>query len=494
MANTKIADFPLASALTLTDLIMIDDGTTISKSATQQQGIDLINVSGLLETGSLLDGAITFPKIQDISTNSFLGRDTGGTGPVEELSAANARNVLNVENGADVTDEANVISSLDGASIPSVTVAGGDKVILQDISNSDNLKVVTAQSIADLSPNGTVTSIASGTGLLGGPITISGTLSVDVGTTANKIVQLDGSAKLPPVDGSQLTNLPAAGGGLLAANNLSDVANVATSRSNLSVPSNAEALLGSNNLSDVNNASTSRSNLNVPSNSEALLGSNNLSDVDSLSTARSNLNVENGADVTDEANVKSALDGASISNVTVSGSDKVLIQDVSNSDNLRTVTAQSVADLSAPSFAGAMLRLDAAVATANGTALILDWSQFFENGDFFNVATPKRLTVPSGVTRIRLFAGARWTSNSTGIRELSISINTETTSQSNLPGLGMASQNAVNGIETEQNLASGVISVSSGDFFVVRVLQNSGGNLDVSSFNSGTYFGIEAIG
>ena len=34
----------------------------------------------------------------------------------------------------------------------------------------------------------------------------------DIGTTANKLVQLDGTAKLPAVDGSQLTNLPASGG------------------------------------------------------------------------------------------------------------------------------------------------------------------------------------------------------------------------------------------------------------------------------------------
>ena len=38
------------------------------------------------------------------------------------------------------------------------------------------------------------------------------TLNVDVGTTASKIVQLDGSARLPAVDGSQLTNLPSGGG------------------------------------------------------------------------------------------------------------------------------------------------------------------------------------------------------------------------------------------------------------------------------------------
>jgi Protein of unknown function (DUF2793) len=37
--------------------------------------------------------------------------------------------------------------------------------------------------------------------------------TLDAGTTANKVVQLDGSARLPAVDGSQLTNLPGGGGG-----------------------------------------------------------------------------------------------------------------------------------------------------------------------------------------------------------------------------------------------------------------------------------------
>ena len=53
--------------------------------------------------------------------------------------------------------------------------------------------------------------ITAGTGLTGTQDTASGehtqTLAVDVGTTANKIVQLDGSARLPAVDGSQLTGV-----------------------------------------------------------------------------------------------------------------------------------------------------------------------------------------------------------------------------------------------------------------------------------------------
>jgi hypothetical protein len=58
-----------------------------------------------------------------------------------------------------------------------------------------------------LGSGGTVTSVTTGAGLTGGTITGTGAIAVDAGTTANKIVQLDSSARLPAVDGSQLTNL-----------------------------------------------------------------------------------------------------------------------------------------------------------------------------------------------------------------------------------------------------------------------------------------------
>ena len=60
------------------------------------------------------------------------------------------------------------------------------------------------ESSADLVNVGTVTSVTAGTGLTGGSITAAGTLNVDVGTGASQIVQLDGSARLPAVDGSHL--------------------------------------------------------------------------------------------------------------------------------------------------------------------------------------------------------------------------------------------------------------------------------------------------
>ena len=56
---------------------------------------------------------------------------------------------------------------------------------------------------------------------------------VDTGTTAGQVIVLDGSNRIPAVDGSLLTNLPVAGGALTASNNLSDVASASTARTNL---------------------------------------------------------------------------------------------------------------------------------------------------------------------------------------------------------------------------------------------------------------------
>ena len=61
--------------------------------------------------------------------------------------------------------------------------------------------------------SGDIEAVTAGTGLTGGGTTGSVTLNVDVGTTANKIVQIDSTGKLPAIDGSQLTNVSGGGGG-----------------------------------------------------------------------------------------------------------------------------------------------------------------------------------------------------------------------------------------------------------------------------------------
>ena len=51
-------------------------------------GGSLSLAAGSVSTTSLSDGAVTFPKIQTIGTDRLLGRDTSGTGIVEELTVS----------------------------------------------------------------------------------------------------------------------------------------------------------------------------------------------------------------------------------------------------------------------------------------------------------------------------------------------------------------------------------------------------------------------
>ena len=60
-------------------------------------------------TADVKDNSVTYAKMQNISaTSRILGRITAGAGSTEELTAANVRTIINVEDGADVTDTANV--------------------------------------------------------------------------------------------------------------------------------------------------------------------------------------------------------------------------------------------------------------------------------------------------------------------------------------------------------------------------------------------------
>ena len=69
--------------------------------------------------------------------------------------------------------------------------------------------------------------------------------------------------------------------------------------------------------------------------------------------------------------VQAELSGETITAVTVAGNDKVLIQDTDDSDNLKTVTAQAIADLGGAG-GGASVALDNLSGVAINTSLVSD--------------------------------------------------------------------------------------------------------------------------
>jgi len=128
------------------------------------------------------------------------------------------------------------LSASDISGLATVATSGA----YSDLSGKPTLATVaTSGAYADLSGTPSLATVAT-TGAysdLSGKPTLGTAAALDVGTTALKVVQLDASAKLPAVDGSQLTNLPSApvtsvagktGAVTLTASDISGLATVAT--------------------------------------------------------------------------------------------------------------------------------------------------------------------------------------------------------------------------------------------------------------------------
>ena len=128
---------------------------------------------------------ITTNATTDTITFASSGGGGGSQNVFDKIAVSGQSNVQ-----ADSTTD--TLTFVAGSNITITTDAGTDAITINSTASG----------------SGTVTNIATGTGLTGGPITTTGTIAVDVGTAADKIIQLDGYAKLPAVDGSQLTNLP----------------------------------------------------------------------------------------------------------------------------------------------------------------------------------------------------------------------------------------------------------------------------------------------
>lgn len=148
--------------------------------------------------GFIYDGVeFQFINISPSTGGTFISALTGdvtasGSGSVAATIASNAVTTSKIADN--------------NVTLVKLATQGADTVLANASSGSavPTAIALTTSTLLGKGSSGNIAAITPNTGLA-----VSGTnLNVDVGTTANKIIQLDGSAKLPAVDGSQLLGLP----------------------------------------------------------------------------------------------------------------------------------------------------------------------------------------------------------------------------------------------------------------------------------------------
>ncbi len=205
-----------------------NDKVTINSSATTTIGDGAkgeITVSNSGATWTINNDAVTYAKMQDTTTaNRVIGAVSAGeltevqvnegmiandavsdTKLQDSTTTDNDRAVGtnhikdNAVTNVKIADDTIAESKLDIHNAPS----GTDKY-LKYTSNGMEWATVSAGG-----GSGDIEGVTAGTGLSGGGTSGTVTVNADVGTTANKLVQLDGNARLPTVDGRNLTNINA---------------------------------------------------------------------------------------------------------------------------------------------------------------------------------------------------------------------------------------------------------------------------------------------
>lgn len=113
-----------------------------------ETGADVTDTANVTSAGALMDSELT-----DLAGIKALDTSTIQSKPIEGAFVDGDKTKLDgIETGADVTDETNVVSSLNGATLTSVAGTLTDKVLMQDVSDSDNLKQDTVGDLLKLKP------------------------------------------------------------------------------------------------------------------------------------------------------------------------------------------------------------------------------------------------------------------------------------------------------------------------------------------------------
>lgn len=122
-------------------------------------GTAAITAGAIVNADINASAAIDVSKLAALTASRLVVSDGSGFLTVSAATATEAGYLSGVTSAIQTQIDAKQ-ATLSGASLTAVTVAGDDKVLIQDTSDSNNLKTVTAQSIADLAAGGSAGAIS----------------------------------------------------------------------------------------------------------------------------------------------------------------------------------------------------------------------------------------------------------------------------------------------------------------------------------------------
>ena len=141
-------------------------------------------------------------------------------------------------------------------------------------------------------------------------------------------------------------------------------------------------------------------------------------------------------------------------------------------------------------FRGALVYNTAqSIPDAAGTNMNFGFEEYDTDSIHSTSTNTSRLTVPSGVTKIRLTGSVGWAANTTGARFVKIHKNG---SDLYTPRAETGSTSDVTWGGYPQNISSPIFTVVSGDYFEMNVYQNSGAALNTAA-NFTNWFAMDLI-
>ena len=227
MIYTTASDTYAVADLTSAGRALLDDADAAAQQATLGLGTAATQDTGTSANNVVqLDGSSRLPAVDGSQLTGITATDSTKLAIASNLSdlnnAGTARTNLGVAIGSDVQAHDAGLDSISGlttAADKMIYTTASDTYAVTDLTSAGRALLDDADAAAQQATLGLGTAATQ-----------------DTGTSANNVVQLDGSSRLPAVDGSLLTGITATDATKLAiASNLSDLNNAGTARTNLGV-------------------------------------------------------------------------------------------------------------------------------------------------------------------------------------------------------------------------------------------------------------------